>query len=221
LAVAIVHACNIHNLRSEWLSEQKQAEAGIALCSEQGFGNILQQFRQHRGYALVRQGQTAEGIALIRDGMAASRATGAGLFLPYYLALLADACGQADRLEEGLSALAEAFALVERTKERSNDARLYQIEGELTLRQLSIDREQPSVQQRAEGCFHQSIEIARRQGAKAFELEAVTSLGRLWLQQEKKAEARQMLTEIYNWFTEGFETAGLKDAKSLIDEVSA
>jgi predicted ATPase/class 3 adenylate cyclase len=220
LAVAIVHACIIHNLRSEWLSEQKQAEAGIALCNEQGFGNILQQLRQYRGYALFQQGQTAEGIALIRDGMAASRATGAGLFHTYFLAMLADACGKADRLAEGLSALAEAFALVEKTREGYNEAKLHQIEGELTLRQSNIDILRSSVQQKAEGCFHKSIEIARRQQAKALELSSVMSLSRLWLQQGKKAEARQVLTEIYDWFTEGFETADLKDAKALLERLN-
>jgi predicted ATPase/class 3 adenylate cyclase len=220
LAVAIMHACPIHDLRGEWLGLQQQAEAGIALCTEQGFASILAQSTRNRGYALARQGQTEEGIALIRDGLAASRATGAGLYYPYYLATLAQACETAARFEEGLTALAEAIAIVERTEERVYEAKLYRLKGELTLKQYSRQSLPSTIQQQAEECFLKSIEIARRQEAKSLELSATMSLTRLRQQQGKKAEGRQMLAEIYSWFSEGFDTTDLKDAKTLLEQLS-
>ena len=117
--------------------------------------------------------------------------------------------------------MAEAITLVERTEERYQEAKLYQLKGELTLKQLSVLSSHSTVQQRAEECFRKSIEIAHRQEAKSFELSAVMSLSRLWQEQDKKAEARAMLAEIYAWFTEGFETADLKDAKALLDELDS
>jgi predicted ATPase/class 3 adenylate cyclase len=220
LAVAIMHACPIHILRSEWLAVQQQAEAGIALCTEQGFASILAQSTMYRGYALAQQGQTEEGIALILEGLAAARATGAGLYYPNHLALLAEACGTAGHFEEGLTALLEALALAEKTDEHVYEAKLYRLKGDLTLKQSGVQRSQSSVQHQAEECFRKSIEIARRQGAKAFELSAVTSLSRLWQQQGRKTEARQMLAEIYGWFSEGFDTVDLKSAKALLEQLS-
>ena len=215
-----MHAGNVHSRRSEWLALQQQAEAGIALCDEQGFASILEQAKQLRGYALVQLGETEKGSALIREGLAAYRATGAALNCPYFLANLAHACGRADHCEEGLTAVAEAITLVERTEERYQEAKLYQLKGELTLKQFSVQSSHSTVQQGAEECFRKSIEIAHRQEAKSFELSAVMSLSRLWQQHDKKAEAHTMLAEIYGWFTEGFDTADLKDAKTLLDELS-
>jgi predicted ATPase/class 3 adenylate cyclase len=219
LAVAIMHACNVHNLRGEWFALQQQAEAGIALCTDQGFASILGQAKQFRGSALVNQGRTEEGLALIGEGLAAYRATGAILFYPYLLSNLAHACGVAARYEDGLTALAEAIAMVERTEEHLYEAKLYQLKGDLKLKKFSAQN-LPAAQQQAEVCFRKSIEIARRQKAKSFELSAAVSLSRLWMQREKKAEARQMLAEIYGWFTEGFDTLDLKDARALLDELS-
>ncbi len=220
LAVAILHACNVHNLRSEWLALQQQAEAGIALCDEQGFASILEQAKQFRGYALAQLGETEKGIALIREGLAAYRATGAALNCPYFLSNLANACLRPAHYEEGLTVVAEALTLVERTEERYHQAELYRLQGELTLLQFSVKRSRATDQQQAEESFRKSIEIARRQEAKSFELSAVMSLSRLWQEQDKKAEAWKILAETYNWFTEGLDTADLKDAKALLDELS-
>jgi len=156
----------------------------------------------------------------MREGLAASLATGAGLYNPYYLAMLADACGVAGRFEEGLTALAEAIAIVERTEEHVYEAKLYRLKGELTLKHFSAHSLQSRFQQQAEACFRKSIEIARRQEAKTFELSACISLSRLWQRQDKKAEAREILSEIYNWFTEGFDTPDLQDAKALLDQLN-
>jgi predicted ATPase len=154
------------------------------------------------------------------------------LYRPYHLALLAEAYKKAGQVEEGLTALAEALAAVDRTGERWYEAELYRLKGTLTLQKFRVSsfrfqvsspqHPTPSTQAEAdaEACFWQAIEIARRQQAKALELRAVMSLSRLWQKQGKKREARQMLAEIYNWFTEGFDTADLKEAETLLEELN-
>jgi predicted ATPase len=219
LAVALVHTIVISGLRREWPTLQQQAETAIAVCTEQGFGSILAQATRYRGYALAQQGQTDEGIAVMRAGLDAQLATGAGLFRPWYLCYLAEVCGTAGRFDEGLAAVAEAMTIVGKTGERYNEAELHRVKGELILRRSGIEAE-PRVQTEAEECFRKSIEIARQQEARSFELKAVISLSRLWKQQGKKAEARQALAEIYGWFREGFETQDLIDAKELIEQLS-
>jgi len=146
------------------------------------------------------------------------QATGAELTRTYGLALLAGAYGKAGQREEGLAVLAEALAMVNRTGERIWEAELYRLKGELTLQ--STGRGRSKIEEEAEGCFLKAIEIARRQSAKSWELRAALSLSRLWQQQGKKDEARQLLAEIYGWFTEGFETKDLQEAKALLDELA-
>jgi predicted ATPase len=150
----------------------------------------------------------------IRRGLAALRATGAALRLPYYLALLAEACGQTGQATEGLALLAEAVALVDTTGERWWEAELHRLRGELLLL-LSVDNHAE-----AEECLHQALTVARRQQAKALELRAAMSLSRLWQQQGKRVEAQQLLAEIYGWFTEGFDTPDLQEAKLLLDALA-
>jgi len=134
--------------------------------------------------------------------------------------LLAEAYGKAGQAEEGLVALAEALTVVDKSGERFCEAELYRLRGELTLAQSRVQRLESSVQKEAEACFHKAIEIARRQQAKSLELRAVMSLSRLWQQQVKKSEAHQLLSEIYSWFTEGFDTRDLQEAKALLEELS-
>ncbi len=156
---------------------------------------------------------------MIRGGLDAQLATGASLFRPLFLCFLAEACGTAGRFEEGLAAVSEAIAIVGKTDERYSEAELHRLKGDLVLRSSGVEAE-PGVQTEAEECFRKSIEIARQQEARSYELKAVTSLSRLWKQQGKKAEARQALAEIYGWFSEGFETQDLIDAKELIEQLS-
>jgi predicted ATPase len=199
----------------------------------QAGGTVLQ------GWARVRQGQAGEGLTLIHQGINDWRASGVNLILPYYLALLAEAYGRAGRPDEGLHELTGALALVEATGERWYEAELHRLKGELMLQQyqvasvkLSVSANQktnatnpqpltPNPQLEAEVCFLKAIEIARQQQAKSLELRAVMSLGRLWQRQGKKEEARQMLAEVYNWFTEGFDTRDLQEAKALIEDLEA
>ena len=164
----------------------------------------------------------------MRQGLAASRATGARVGWPYILALLAEAHGKVGQTEEGLTVLAEALDVVNKTGERFYEAELYRLKGELLLNaergmrnvESNPQSATPNPQSEAEECFHKAIEIASRQSAKSLELRAVVSLSHLWQQQGKKEEARKMLAEIYGWFTEGFDTADLKEAKALLKELA-
>jgi len=201
-------AAVVHQFRRERQATQEQAETMIMLSSEQGFafwgawGTIL------RGWTLVEQGQGEEGIAQMRQGLVAFRATGAEMLQSYWLALLAEAYGKVERAEEGLILLTEALAVVDNSGERWCEAELYRIKGTLTLE---------SKVEEAEGCFLKAINIAQKQQAKSLELRATMSLARLWQSQGKRAEAHQMLAEIYGWFTEGFDTKDLQEAKALLE----
>ena len=200
---------------------QERAEAVITLAAEQGFPFWLAQGTSLRGWALVKQGQgREEGIVQIRQGLAVYQATGAELGWPWFLAMMAEAYGKGRQTEEGLTVLAEALAAVDNSGERWREAELYRLKGELTLAQSSVQSLRSSVQKEAEECFLRAIEIARHQSAKSLELRAVTSLSRLWQRQGKQEEACQILTEIYGWFTEGFDTADLQEAKALLEELS-
>ena len=151
--------------------------------------------------------------------------------LPYFLALLAEAYGKTGQVEKGLAALAEGLAVVDRTAQRGLEAALYRLKGQLTLQQFKVQSSKFKVdnpqsafrnpQSEAEACFLKAIEIAQKQQAKSWELRATTSLARLWQQQGKQHEARNTLSEIYHWFTEGFDTRDLQDAKVLLDELAA
>jgi predicted ATPase len=172
----------------------------------------------HRGWALAMQGHGDEGIAHLRQGLAAYRATGAEFLRPYYLTLLGEAYGKVGQAEEGLSVLAQALNMVDTTGEHFSEAELYRLRGDLTL-QSKVQSLQSKVEAEAEECFLKAIEIARRQQAKSLELRAVMSLSRLWQQQGKKEEAHVLLSEIYGWFTEGFDTKDLQEAKALLEEL--
>jgi len=219
LAWALNFAAVLHQLRREGQAAQERAKAAITLSAEQGFPYWLARGTILRGWALAEQGQREEGIAQMRQGLTAYRATGSEVYRTSYLALLAEAHGKTGQAEEGLNVLAEALAAVDRTGERFYEAELYRLKGELTLAQSSVQGLASSVQKKAKECFHKAIDIARQQSAKSLELRAVMSLARLWQQQGKREEARQMLAEIYGWFSEGFNTADLKQAKALLEEL--
>jgi predicted ATPase len=140
-------------------------------------------------------------------------ATGAELWRPYNLAQLADACGKAGRIDEGLEVIAEALDVVQEKGERWWGAEIHRLHGELLLKQ------NPSDLAAAQAWLGRAIELARQQGAKSLELRATVSLARLLRDTDRRDEARAMLAEIYGWFTEGFDTADLKDAKALLEEM--
>ena len=170
-------------------------------------------------------------MAKIHQGVIAYQTTGSEVGRPWHLALLGEASGKAGHPEEGLSLLAEALTLAHTAGGCNYEAELYRLQGKLTLQQVNVQRSTfkgedslgPSVQRQesqAEACFLKAIEIARRQQAKSWELRAVTSLARLWQQQGKQKEAHQLVAEIYGWFTEGFATKDLQEARALLGEFS-
>jgi predicted ATPase/class 3 adenylate cyclase len=214
LAFALFFATILHFFRREGSLVQTRAEAVITLAAEHGFAHWWALGMMLQGWARAMQGQSAEGIAQLRQGLADWQATGARGAGPYYLAMLAEACGQSEQTEEGLRVLAEALALVNAGGERRHEAELYRLKGELLLN--AACRVQNAALTAAE-CFHQSLAIAHHQQAKSLELRAAMSLSRLWQQQGKQVAARQLLAPIYGWFTEGFDTADLQEARALLE----
>jgi predicted ATPase len=174
LAVTLLQSAHLHQLRREPQAARTQAEEMLALCTEQGFGMYRAWSLLPRGWALAQQGAVTEGIAQIREGFAGFRATGAELTWPWWLATLAEACGKAGQLDEGLRALEEALAAVQRNEEGHYEAEVYRLKGELLLQKA------PAHQEAAEAQFQQALAVARRRQAKSWELRAATSLSRLW-----------------------------------------
>ena len=210
-------ATRLHQLRQEGQITQEQAEALISISTEQGYALFVALGPIMRGWALASQGQAEEGMAQIRQGLTASSATGVAHTLTHFLALLAETCGRTGQWEEALSVLAEALALVDKTGERYYEAEIYRLKGELTLQ---ANTQSPDSQiTEAETCFQQALKIARQQEAKSWELRAATSLARLWQSQGKITEAHDLLIPVYDWFTEGFDTKDLQEAKTLLGEL--
>jgi predicted ATPase len=198
--------------RREGPAAQVRAEATIALATEHGFAQSLACGTIVCGWARVEQGQREPGITQMRQGLTALQATGTEAYL--YLALLADAQGKGGQAEEGLTLLTEALTALGKAGAHGYEAELYRLKGELLLRLAVPDAPQ------AEACFQQALAIARRQQAKSWELRAAMSLSRLWQQQGKHTEARALLAPIYDWFTEGFDTADLQEAKALLEALT-
>ena len=217
LATTLGYAGTLHQLRREPQVVAQYAEELTALSTEHGFPQWMARARLLQGWLLVRQGQGAEGIAQLQQGIAAWRATGAEVGRASHLVHLADAYGAVGQPEAGLEALATAQALVDHTGDRWREAELYRLRGELLL-QSGVQEPQSAHRnthtEAAEACFWQALRVARCQEAKSLELRAAMSLSRLWHCQGKRAEARQLLAEVYGWFTEGFATADLQEAKT-------
>jgi predicted ATPase len=201
--------------RREERAAQETAERLIALSAEHGFTHWMAQATITRGRAMAEQGHDEEGIAQIREGLAAFRAIGTEMTRPYALCLLAEACRETGRLNDGLSALREAMAAADEHEIRQYEPEMHRLKGELLLRQ------DHSKAAEAQPCFQRAVEIARNQSAKSLELRATMSLARLLAKQGRRDDARTMLADIYGWFTEGFDTADLKDAKALLNDLSA
>jgi predicted ATPase len=198
--------------RHDVAATQAHADAAMTLAAVQGSVLRVEQGRLLRGWALAMQGDAVDGVAQLRQGLAAIQSMGLPLMRPYGLSLLAEAYGRAGQPEDGLQVLMEALTLVATTEERWWEAELYRLQGALLL-QLPT----PEVDG-AEACFQQALAVARRQQAKALELRAALSLSRLWQRQGQREEPRQLLAEVYGWFTEGFDTPDLQEAKALVEE---
>jgi predicted ATPase/class 3 adenylate cyclase len=190
----------------------ERADTVIAMAREHGFPVMGAVCTLYRGWALAEQGNAAEGLSEMNRGLAAYRASGASLGLPYQLAHLAEVYSRTGQVQDGLNSLTEALALTEKTGDRRWLAELHRLKGVLTLQST------PGAQNKAEQSLHQAIAIARGQQAKSLELRATMSLARLLAARGKRQDGHMMLAEIYNWFTEGFDTADLKEAKALLEE---
>ena len=239
-AVALWATAVLHQWRGERQQVQERTEAMVRLSAEHGFAFWLAYGTMLRGWALAEQGQVAEGIAQLEEGLAACRATGTEGGPIRWLPWLAAAYAKAGQAEKGLALLAEASARIDKTGMCFGEAEVYRLKGELTLQseaslthvsnksQAGQDKTKApnaqsltsKAQSEAEACFLKAIEIARRQQAKSWELRASTSLTRLWQLQGKQNEAYQLLSENYGWFTEGFDTKDLQEAKVLLEELT-
>jgi predicted ATPase len=213
LALVEFFAAALAQFRLDTVATYARADALMTLADTHGFELRLEQGRMLRGWALAMQGEAAAGVADIRQGLVASQGVGPETLRPHWLALLAEAYSAAGQPEAGLTVLDEAFTLVATREARWWEAELSRLKGVLLLQLPS-----PEVSQ-AEACFHQALQVARRQQAKALELRAARSLARLWQDQGKCTAARQLLAEIYSWFTEGFDTPDLQEAKALLAEL--
>jgi predicted ATPase len=187
----------------------EQAEATVALSTEQDFPVWGALGTSLRGWALAMQGQREAGIAQVHQGITALQATGQALNIPYLHTLLADVSATLDHSADGLQALGEAHTLVEQQEERWWEAEIARLRGVLLLRQTGTP------QAEAEAWLQRALDVSRRQQAKSLELRAAMSLSRLWQRQGKRTEARELLAPIYGWFTEGFDTADLQELKAL------
>ncbi|HEX4945853.1 MAG TPA: protein kinase [Blastocatellia bacterium] len=205
--------CWLEYFRQDKPAILAMVEQTVALSQEQGFALYELHSTIWQAWGCAQPGQEEAAITLMQQSLASLREKGANIWLPYFQALLAKLSGDAGQAEKGLRLLAAAVAEVQQTGQQQYQAELYRLQGELLLL-LPAPR-----QIEAMACFHQAIEVARSQQAKSLELRATTSLARLWQRQGKSAEAQQMLTEIYGWFTEGFDTADLRDAKALLEEL--
>ena len=245
-AGALFFAAWLHEMRCEGAAARVQAAAVRAFSAEQGFsfwgawGTILE------GCVLAEHGQEGKGVEQIRQGLTDLQATGAVLAQPYILTRLGEASTRHGQPEEGQTLVTEAVALLQRTGERWCEAEVERLRGELALQRASVHRRgwptpkharprkgsaNPSPPSpppagydpflEAESYFDRAIEIAQKQEAKSLELRATMSLARLWQQQGKRTEAYRMLSEIYNWFTEGFDTKDLQEAKVLLADLAA
>jgi predicted ATPase len=221
----------LHEFLHDARTVQQRAEALSALCTEHGYVAYLEWAITGRGWALAAQGQAEEGIPQIHQGLAIARARGVELFRPHWLALLAEAYEKAGQTDDGLVALAEALTVVDKSGKRFYEAELYRLKGELTLQRFNVQGSKFKVEDslgsrvqrlesEAEEYFLKAIAVARRQQVKSLELRATVSLARLWQHQGKQKEAHAMLSDIYHWFTEGFDTKDLQEAKVLLEQLA-
>jgi predicted ATPase len=204
----------LHQFRQEVRATHDWAVEATTLATQQGFALYAAWSTVPQGRALTQQEQRATGMAAMREGIEAAIATGSEVFRSYCLALLAEASGAAGQPKDGLRVLADAQEVMRRTGERFYEAEISRLAGVLHLVQS------PAAQAEAESHMRHALDVARRQQAKSLELRAAVSLSRLWQQQGKRTEAHDLLAPVYGWFTEGFDTADLQEARALLDALA-
>ena len=202
----------VHAFRREWAPVEECAVASIAVAQERGLGMMVAVARIMWTAARAMHEPSNEAVAEIRQAIRTYRATGTRLHSTHHLILLTQALAACGHYGEGLAAVREAAALVEETGERYVEAEIRRLEGNLLLAENGWAE--------AEACYVKALEVARAQEARSLELRAATSLARLWGERGRSAEARDLLAPVYGWFTEGFDSADLKEAKALLDELT-
>ena len=211
--VALSYLTMLHQFRRDWCAVQAAAETVHRLCVEQDFPYYLAWATFMQGWAMNEHERVEQGIAQMEQSLAALQAMQVGLRGPLYRRLLAEAYGKVGRVEGGLRLLAHALAQAHEQEQVIFEPELYRVQGELLRKQGATD-------ERVESCFRHAIKVAQRQEAKLPQLRAVTSLARLRQRQGEYADARRTLAEVVNWFSEGFETADLQEAKTLLDALT-
>jgi predicted ATPase len=215
LVNALSFSSFIHAMRRQGEETLRLANEYQRVATKHGFAQMAAWSLIHRGNGLIVLNQAEQGILEILKGIAASRATGSKASMPYALAILDDGYRRAGDVTAGLEAIAEGLAVSEASGERLFDAELYRLRGELLLHSganAEANREEPFV------CFRKALAISISQQAKWWALRASMSLARLLSDTGRRDETRAMLADVYGWFTEGFDTADLKEAKVLLDE---
>ncbi len=213
LTFAFDTGSQVHHMCRNVEAVREHAEAVSSLAAEHGFAFMRARGEMMQGWALTKNGQEREGLEHLCHGISAYRAQGVETLVPLSLAMLGEAYGHVGQTQDGLAIVADALTRVRQTGERLYEAELHRLKGELIFQQSQDAGE-------VESCFSKAIEIARHQQAKSWELRTATSLARLWQGQGKVDKARELLAAVYNWFTEGFDTADLKDAKALLQKLS-
>jgi predicted ATPase len=220
LVAALNNLAILHLLCGEWRAVQECAQTVDALSTAQGFRFFQGQAMLHMGRALAAQGQTASGLAQMQQGLAVTEATGGIRYMVLTLSLLAEAYALDSQAEAGLGVLAAALDLVNTRGLRLWEADVHRLRGELLLAQHGPGQAPPAERiEEAAACFERALALARQRQARAWELRAATSLARLWQQHGRFEAARAVLAPVYSWFAEGFDTADLKQAKALLDEL--
>jgi predicted ATPase len=192
-----------------------QATEVVALADEKGTMFWKAYGMVHQGCVLAQTGKASDAVHMITSGSSAWRSTGATLWLPWHLPHLAKAHADLGQFDDACRCIGEAMAAIETNKERWCEAEVHRIAGEIALKSLAPDPE------KAEAYFERALAVARQQQAKSWELRSTMSLARLWRDQGKREEARELLAPVYGWFTEGFDTLDLKETKALLDELAA
>jgi class 3 adenylate cyclase/tetratricopeptide (TPR) repeat protein len=213
LGHVLINVCHVEWLIGSPIGDQWHATEVISLAEEHGFPYWSSWGLLHRGRSVVARDSTEDAIAMMQEGLSIMRASGGSLLSTWVLTMLAEAYAKLGRPVEALKAIAEAFLVVDATDERIGEAELHRLRGDL----LNVTGDPAA----AERDYHLALAIAGKQSAKLFELRAATSLARLWLDQGKRKEACELITPVYGWFTEGFDTRDLKEAKTLLDELAA
>jgi predicted ATPase len=240
LATAMGYAAVVCVLRGDRQIALERAEATIELATAHGVFSWVGRGMMLRGWAQAELGQAREGLAQIQQGLTLWQANGQQLGKPFWLALLGEQYAKVGEVEEGLRVIAEALTIAQTRGLSVWEAELHRLQGEFLLRQAAggEDKSSPAAPRRsartvvrvtdpsplcteAETCFRRALDVARRQQAKSLELRADVSLSRLWRQQGKRQDARQRLEESYQWFTEGFDTADLKEARDLLAQLAS